>query len=111
VIIHGDPELTAIVARLEVVREYSAQRYPERHAPRLMLKLFLRPARSSVLGLIERYARSAAALISPGTGWQGPEADCIARYVRNGTDHVDLCANGLTEFSLHLMALTPTPDQ
>ena len=104
-IIHGDPELTAIVARLEVAREYSAQRYPERHAPRLMLKLFLRPARSSVLGLIERYARSAAVLIRPDAGYLTPEADCMARYVLQGTDHADLCMNGLTAFSMHLMSL------
>ena len=108
-IIHGDPELTAIVARLKVVREYSVAPHLERHAPRLPLKLFLHPARSSVLRLVERYARSSSTLIRPGTGWQGLEADCIVRYVLHGTDHADLCTNGLTEFALYLMATERVP--
>ena len=103
-IIHGDPELTAIVARLEVVREYSAQRYPERHAPRLRIELFLYNARSSVLSWIERRARWASTLIRPGTTLLGPEADCMARHVLHGTDHADLSSSGLTEFALYLIA-------
>ena len=103
-IIHGDPELTAIVARLEVVREYSAQRYPERHAPQLRIELFLYNARSFVLSWIERRARWASTFIRPGTTLLGPEADCMARHVLHGTDHADLCAGGLTEFSMYLQS-------
>lgn len=103
-IIHGDPELTAIVARLLVVREYSARPYAERHPPRLRPEPLLCTPRSSVLTWVEHYARSSSTLISPGTGWREPEADCLARYVRHGTDHADLCSSGLTEFALYLMA-------
>jgi hypothetical protein len=103
-IIHGDPELTAVVARLEVARECSAQRYTEPRAPRLPIELFLLPARSTVLARIEHMARAAGSLIAPGRGMGGPEADCMRRYVLNGTDHADLCTNGLTEFSMHLQA-------
>jgi hypothetical protein len=97
VIIHGDPELTAIVARLEVAREYSAQRYPECHVPRLTPDYVgvLSPARSETL-------------IWPGTTWWGPETKTLVRYVRRGTDHADLCANRLTEFSMYLQSLQST---
>ena len=105
-IIHGDPELTAIVARLEVAREYSAQRYPELHAPRLTLDFagVLSPERSSALERIEYLARSAFVLIRPRTTWWRSEAEILVRYVLHGTDHADLCTNGLTEFSMHLQS-------
>lgn len=109
-IIHGDPELTAIVARLEVAREYSAQRYPECHVPRLTPDYVgvLSPARSEALERIENIARVASTLIWPGTTWWGPETKTLVRYVRRGTDHADLCANRLTEFSMYLQSLQST---
>ena len=105
-IIHGDPELTAMVARLEVVREYSVQRYPGLHAPRLTLDYVgvLYPARSEALNRIENLARSAFVLVRSGATWWRREAETLVRYVRRGTDHADLCSSGLTEFALYLIA-------
>ena len=108
-IIH--PELTAIVARLEVALAH----------PRSRVSADMqRPLRACITclwraGALDEVKR--LALYLPGDVADAPDKSMLwgsehphpavaamQRYVLHGTDYADLCSNGLTEFSMYLMS-------
>ena len=108
-IIHGDPELTAIVARLHVARLFVHREPWYDPFTVALLTHVIQGDRRATITTIGLYANDMA-LEAAGLDvayWWGKECPAIGalrRYFLNGTDHTDLCLNGLTEFSMHLQS-------
>jgi hypothetical protein len=109
VIIHGDPELTAIVARAQVARRFvHHEPWYDPFADDLRRRV-VGGDRRGVIASITSYANTIAtdvAGLDPAEWWgkECPAIGALRRYFLNGTDHTDLCLNGLTEFSMHLQS-------
>ena|ERR1039458_4046937 len=108
-IIHGDPELTAIVARAQVARLF-VHRQPWYDPFEVDLRMrVVRGDRQGVIASIVSYANATAVEMA---GWnvaewwgkKCPAIGALQRYFLNGTDHADLCSSGLTEFAMYLIA-------
>ena len=100
--------VAAVVMRLLTLRDFTVSRDPIPDADEFFAFLLCR-----ALGGTDRAAsvRSLAGPLiltlfrSACTGAmteEGPFA--LQRYILNGTDHADLCSNGLMEFSMYLQA-------
>ena len=113
-IIHGDPELTAIVARLLVAlahpKAQASANLPD-HARQLRYSAAssfrseaLRSAKAAALHLAIDVADAPDRPVFLALGYQHPTVAAMWRDATQGTDHADLCSSGLTEFALYLMA-------
>lgn len=113
--IHGDPEFTAIVARTIALWDFIDAGLPFGSSDpwvsrEVIAEALLRSDRSRVVGRLRYLAEKYAEHTVFGRNCHATAEECVAvmnaaaRYALHGTDYADLCASGLTMFSMHLQA-------